>query len=292
MIYDKICESRKVNAVNFYAENLWVRLLTKSDDNGNYFRDVRRIHANCMLEKDGSDQAETELAISSLLSVGLLAEYEADGRNYVHLTDFHEYQELRQDRPAQIEHPPHPACMGGAYIGEGMRKDCWVPVNQRPEESVSSESETNQKPIGNRVTELVRTASETKRTPEVEVEVEVKGKEEGKGKEEAPDRTEESFERFFPSFRKRFANITGVAVSNSKPVKKLVQVAFERFGEASIFSAIEYWTKQRGKERIFAKPQYALTNFVEDVEVIIEAMKDSTAPDDDDYHLPRIVNER
>jgi len=267
MIHDKICESRKVNAVDFYAEALWVRLLTKADDNGNYYRDVRRVHANCMLEKPKSSELATERALKSLLKVGLLKQYEADGREYVHLADFHEWQELRSDKGARIDHPVHPPNMGGAYIGEGLRRDTWVAQFQR-------ESETHGEQEGNRSVPCTSPAGR----PEVEVEGEVEVKEEVEV--ESPtthsedENPEEHQEGNFDVFRKVFREAAGVRVKPYTRDVEAYQAACRKHGEDEVLDLINDWVREEGGKAVTRKNKWAVKNFLDAVDELSDERKE------------------
>lgn len=253
MIHDKICESRKVNSVSFYAEALWVRIITKADDNGNYWRDPFRIHANCMFEKDEATCDETGVAVKQLIKAGLLLPYEADGRGYVHVADFHEYQELRGDRNAHVEHPIHPVEMGGAYTGEGLRRDVWS--NQVVDRTV-------RQPV---------TATEPSWTPAGTPEVEVKEEEEG---EVSASHPEGNFNRF----RDAFKDAVGRATKPKPYPKNLDRYAdlCRRFGQDEVLDAINAYVALHGKAALH-KNKYADSNFLHDeAEDLIKAKKDGT----------------
>jgi hypothetical protein len=273
MIHDKICESRKVNSVDFYAEALWVRLLTKADDNGNYYRDVRRVHANCMLEKPEATEQATEKALRALLKVGLLQQYESDGRKYIHLADFHDWQDLRTDKNTQIDHPIHPYEMGGAYVGEGLRRDTWQEPN-------AIMLETQRRPVGNRsVTEMAPAGS-----PKEEVEVEVKDQEE----EEVVAHTEiETPEPNFKSFQSSWKQAAG---KKPKPFPALIEqyeAICRKYGEDEVLNAINDWVEQKGGRLKTAKNEWGPKNFLEDdAEDILDAKIDEKNYTEDKSSTP------
>lgn len=237
MVHDKICESRKVNSVDLYAECLWIRLMTKADDNGNYFRDVRRVHANCMLEKPGASEKLTEKAIISLIKTKLLHEYEADGRRYVHIADFHEHQELPGDRYCKIEHPVHPPEMGGAYTGEGLRRDVWQDQSRSCSGAMAEERRRINESIDNNNGSL---------------EGKIPTKNKVKYKEEVEGDSASAFEfreGNFNKFRECWKDAAGRA-TKPKPYPKSVeryQELCRRFGEDEVLEAIDSYVKLHGK---------------------------------------------
>lgn len=260
MIHDRICESRKTNSIDFYAEVVWVRLLTKADDNGNYYRDVRRIHANCMLEKPRASEDDTEKAIKALLKVGLLKEYEADDRKYIHLTDFHEWQELRTDKNAHIDHPVHPPRFGGAYIGEGLRRDTWVNQFQR-------EAEAGGEPTGDRP--VTHSEPEGRPKGEVEVKEEVEGEDEGT--HHHPDG---NFRRFQEAFKQAVGRATKPKAYPTA-VERYTDLC-RRFGENEVLDAINAYVALHGKAVLY-KNKYADRNFlIDEAEDLIKAKQDGT----------------
>lgn len=120
MIHDNIINSHKVNALSPWAEVLWMRLLTVVDDNGNYYADSMRVFANCLPEKKGATEKITKQAIQELRDVGLIVEYEAEERRYLHLVKFHKFQTLRRDRPVTVYFPTHPREAGPSFKQSGM----------------------------------------------------------------------------------------------------------------------------------------------------------------------------
>ncbi|HLH05818.1 MAG TPA: hypothetical protein VKW78_01130 [Terriglobales bacterium] len=280
MIHDRVCESRKVNSVDFYAEVLWVRLLTKADDNGNYYRSVKKIHANCMEDKAGASEERTEKAIRSLIEVGLLGEYEADDRKFVHVTDFHEWQELRGDKGARIDHPLHPVEMGGAYVGEGLRRDTWVSQSDRgivtPGEPAGNRSVPRREPAGN------RSVPRREQEGSLEVEVEVEAK--------LAKLTSGDLKTLKTIFREQ----TGAKAKVSRTGKTAERLSelLERYGLSPVLEAIPQWVADEGgKEAVQndrRKREWAFANFIRDAQEIIEAQKCGVFADGDSDEILRV----
>lgn len=268
MIHDKICESRKVNSVGFYAEALWIRLITKADDNGNYWRDPFRVHANCMFEKDGADIDQTTAAMKELAKAGLLLVYKADGREYVHVANFHEYQELRGDRNAQVEHPLHPPEMGGAYTGDGLRRDVWVSAEERMRGPVDNQPVTarfpKQKPTG---------------TPEVEVKVKSNSNTNCE-QEEPPSETPEEHEPGnWPEFVKFFRQKAGGTkdFARFQTNQDMYHAACRTYGSDEVEAVVADWVALKGGKDQTKKNPYACKNFLEAVDGLIEDRKEAPA---------------
>ena len=242
MIHDNVCESRKVNKISFEAEALWFRIQLRADDNGNYYRDCRRVFANCMLEKSGATEVLVEAWIRELVEVGLLVEYEADERKYVHVADFHKYQSFRQDRPVTVDYPVHPESAESlGYHKTGIAQEVRRADNSQPTDN--------------------HCAAEGW----LKGEVEVKGKGEGKGFCQ-PSRGD------YEAFRKRFSTITGVTLSNAKQVRLEIETHLAKHGFDTSIAVAEEFARQRGRDRIRDKPQFAWKNYREDFDATLAGL--------------------
>ena len=252
MIHDNVCESRKLNSVSFEAAELWFRLLTVVDDNGNYYGGPAKVYVNLMEEKKGASQKSTEKSLRDLNDVGLIQIYEADGRTYLHITDFSEHQNLRKDLSADVSYPLHPATFGPAYTKDGERRDKCVRPGNGPERVVTDCSEP-----------------ETARP----LEVEVKGEEEVEGEVDGTELTSSDLKTFKTVFREQ----TGAkAKIGTKTGEKLAGLC-GRYGMTRVLDALPKWVEDEGGKTAIQndkkKREWASSNFLRDAEEIIEAMK-------------------
>jgi len=277
MIHDNVCESQKVNSISFEAEALWFRLLTVVDDNGNYYRDVRRVFPALMLEKKGADEASAERAIKELLKVGLVVKYDADEREYLHIVDFEKYQDLRLDGFACVQFPIHPPELGQGYTKEGRRSSV-LRTAEEPKKAVRTQLDS-----GSRVVPAQCHA--------LEVEVEVK--EEGEVEGEVPTTHREGN---YNKFREAFKSAIGRA-TKPKPYPKNVeryQELCRRFGEDEVLDAINAYVALHGKAALY-KNKYADSNFLHDeAEDLIKAKLDGTLapPEEESDEISRVAGPR
>lgn len=278
MIHDKICESRKVNSVSFYAEALWVRIITKADDNGNYWRDPFRVHANCMFEKGKATVDETAAAMKELAKSGLILIYRADGREYVHIADFHDYQELRGDRNAQVEHPLHPTEMGGAYTGEGLRRDAW-----------RSKVEREEKPTGNHVVTADLLKQKPTGTPEVEVEFKVSSNSKSDDESVPDPEPEEQDSGDWPEFVRFFRSKAGGTKDFARfpQNQESYHAKCRQYGSAEVDSVVETWVELNGGKGRTKKNKFACKNFLADVDGLIEDKKEETTEPEEISRIPQ-----
>lgn len=260
MIHDNVCESQKVNSISFEAEALWFRLLTVVDDNGNFYRDVRRIYPALLLEKKGASEGSTERAIKELLRVRLVAMFTADQRQYIHVIDFEKYQDLRLDGFACVQFPIHPSEMGAGYTGEG-RRSAVLREAEALEIPVVEQYETGDIPV-------------VRRSRALEVEVEVKGKEEVEvtSTSEIEDHKPPNYRDFQRCFKQ-------AAGRNPKTFPQLVEryeVLCRKYGEHGVLDSINAWVEQKGGKAVVRKTEWAPKNFlVDDAEDILDARIDA-----------------
>lgn len=293
MIDVKMCRSEKLNTVSFGAEMLWTRLLTNLDDNGNYDRDALVVYAACLRFKAGVTIEQVECWLKELIDVrsdgelGLISEYESKGRKYIHLTDFHLSQHLRDDKIRTIEYPVHPEELENkAYLrtGIGRSVDRTHTVRIPPTDGPRPVPKTGSLPPKDR--------------PEVEVEVEV---EESKreGEEEVSfirsDEGVQNQKHNFGDFRAEFRTYTGVRL---KPFPKLIEqcdAAINRHGWETICTAMKLWTEDEGGRDVTKKNKYASKNFFESLDEIVEEIRRPIFPKNSETELvqaPSGISER
>lgn len=105
MLHGNICESRKLSAVSLGAEALYYRLLTQTDDGGNFFFDGHIIWGRCFPLRKDVDSTMVEGWRDELVSIGLLSDYTYRDEKYLHFNRFSDFQYLRSDRNPDIRYP-------------------------------------------------------------------------------------------------------------------------------------------------------------------------------------------
>lgn len=114
MIDESICIDKRLNSVSEGAENLFYRLLSKSDDAGRVFADSCLIKGQIYPRRDISTK-EIENRLKELheerdeKDSGLIVLYEAKNETYCYFPNFNKYQTLRSDIKARISYPQPPA---------------------------------------------------------------------------------------------------------------------------------------------------------------------------------------
>ena len=101
--------SMKINRCSVGAETLYLRLLTQSDDFGNYWGSPQQLLGQLFtLRWERGDVRARDVARwrNELIEVGLLVAYEFDGCEYVHMVDVKRL--LRSDRTTDLRFPREP----------------------------------------------------------------------------------------------------------------------------------------------------------------------------------------
>lgn len=256
MIHENVCESQKTNSISFEAETLWYRILTRVDDNGNYYRDARRVFPAVMLEKKNASEALVEKWLRELLKIELIAIFEADGREYLHIVDFEKYQDLRQDGYASVQYPIHPLELGQGYTKEGRRSSV-LRTESAPQKAVREQSLSSSGRVF---------------TGPSEIEVEVKG--EVEGEVVSSSHREGKFNNFRDAFKRALGRATKPKPYTSHVEK--YQELCRRNGENEVLDAINSFVSLHGKQ-VLLKNKYADRDFLMDeCQDLIDAKKNGT----------------
>lgn len=102
MLYENICESKKIERLSARAETLYYRLLTKTDDFGNFYGEPSRLNSACFpLNKKLKNQAVKEWR-DELIAVGLIVLYEFEDEEYVHFCEFEEFQTIKGEKQSRV----------------------------------------------------------------------------------------------------------------------------------------------------------------------------------------------
>lgn len=100
-------DSERINAVSEGAELLYVRLIAKTDDHGQYWGDAAFVWAKLFTHRmDTVSIDEIESRLQELEKVGLLVRYQAAGKRYLQLIGVH--KTARYDRKCSVEFPDGP----------------------------------------------------------------------------------------------------------------------------------------------------------------------------------------
>lgn len=110
MIDESICIDKRLNSVSEGAENLFYRLLSKTDDAGRIFADASLIKGQLYPRRDipvkGIEERLKELnEAKDEKGRGLIVLYEAKGERYCYFPNFNKHQTLRSDIRAKITYP-------------------------------------------------------------------------------------------------------------------------------------------------------------------------------------------
>lgn len=107
-IHYDACKSEKLQACSPEAERCYWRLLPHCDDAGRTEDDPRLLRASLfpLWEELRSDAVDGW--IQELNDLGLLARYEADGKRYLVVTRWADYQKPNKPTPSKLPPPPEP----------------------------------------------------------------------------------------------------------------------------------------------------------------------------------------
>jgi hypothetical protein len=101
-------DSVKVNALSIGAETLYVRLLARSDDGGNYDGSSKRVLCGLYARRWEAGQVDDAMVaawINEVVGVGLAVSYEVQGETYLHLVGAKKI--LKADRPRDYRFPTY-----------------------------------------------------------------------------------------------------------------------------------------------------------------------------------------
>ena len=243
MVYAKMCESNKFGKVSAEAERLWVRVLTRTDDNGNFHADPKLVRGFCLPQFDYT-LAQVKGWIDELAAVDLIAFYGSKSDSYIHVTGFTKYQKLRRDRTPFIEFPAHPESLNDGQA-----------LEQRAEDTVDDDPEED-KPVKSRETaggafiaaglpvvnhphtngNQQAPISRSRRLREGEIEEKVKTAAKPPSSEERKQ------------FRISYRRLVGKSISGGKFFDSDFDVACRKYGFDIVLECMAEWVEQRGKD--------------------------------------------
>ena len=110
MIDESICIDKRLNSVSEGAENLFYRLLSKTDDAGRVFADSSLIKGQIYPRREislkGIEERLRELnEVKDDKGKGLIVLYEAKNEMYCCFPNFNKHQTLRSDIKQKISYP-------------------------------------------------------------------------------------------------------------------------------------------------------------------------------------------
>lgn len=100
ILKESICMSDNLALVSAEAERLFYRLIVKCDDYGVYYGHEQIIKNTCFASN--ADQIPTDQIIKNLMELeiaNLIERYEVNGKQYIHITTWHDHQKIRNKNP-------------------------------------------------------------------------------------------------------------------------------------------------------------------------------------------------
>ena len=98
LLKESICVSEQINALTWFEEVVFYRLIVNCDDFGRYDGRVSVLKNLLFTIKDNMTLKQVSDAINKLASVGLVVLYEFEGRPFLQLPTWHEHQNVRAKR--------------------------------------------------------------------------------------------------------------------------------------------------------------------------------------------------
>lgn len=139
-------DSEKVNEVSNNAECLFVRLMMKADDFGNFSANPKLVKSLCFPLKDFRE-ADISRWLHELETSGLIALYDADNKNYLHILNFGQrLRTMNSKYPKYVENQSDgiacdqsaDQCQQSAVIGQPETKRNEVETNIDTKVSMST----------------------------------------------------------------------------------------------------------------------------------------------------------
>lgn len=138
IIKESICVSDSIDALSWFEEVLFYRLIVTVDDYGRFDGRVPVIKNRLFPLKDNVTAKSVRDGINKLASVGLVFLYECDGKPYLRLPTWNDHQNVRAKK-SKYPAPPEDV---NTSASKCIHMQANVPVIQSESESLS-ESESN-----------------------------------------------------------------------------------------------------------------------------------------------------
>ena len=151
IIKESICTSDSVDALSWFEEVLFYRLIVNCDDYGRFDGRTAVIKNRLFPLKDNLTLKAVENAINKLVIAGIVMPYECDGKPYLYLPTWNEHQSVRAKRskypaPDGNMQAHESICMQmKSYESTCMQMQANAPViqsNPNPNPNPESESKT------------------------------------------------------------------------------------------------------------------------------------------------------
>lgn len=97
LLKESICRSEEIDALSWFEEVLFYRLIVTCDDFGRYDGRTKIIKGSCFPLKDVTEK-DIDKALEKLSAVGLVRVYEAQGRPYLQLVTWAKHQRVRNQK--------------------------------------------------------------------------------------------------------------------------------------------------------------------------------------------------
>ena len=103
LIKDSICRSEEIDALTWFEEVLFYRLIATCDDYGRYDGRAKIIKGNCFPLKDITEK-DIDKALGKLSAVGLIWVYTLQGKPYLQLVTWEKHQRTRNQKSKYPEY--------------------------------------------------------------------------------------------------------------------------------------------------------------------------------------------
>ena len=137
IIKESVCTSDSIDALDWFGEVLFYRLMVSCDDYGRFDGRVAVIKNRLFPLKESLKTADVAKALDRLDEVGLICRYTVDGKDYLYLPTWEHHQTIR----AKKSKYPSPAEGMQASESNCMQMNANVPVIQS--NPIQSESNPN-----------------------------------------------------------------------------------------------------------------------------------------------------
>lgn len=256
MIAENVCDSERLAKVSAGAERLWFRLLTKTDDNGNFYAKPALVRGHCLAQFDFTIQEVSDW-LEELASArggdgdfGLIAFYESRGERFLHFMGFEKHQTLRKDRAMTVKYPVHPLELNSAKSAMPENDDDFYEEPLTPEQPVVNQSATTGKP---KAATLITVARQLPPGREVKVSEDKKSLSETSNTADVPSSSLKAepktmVEKQMPNWRNiatRHRNLLGKMVASPKKHQEKYFEFCNNFGEDIVLECFEQWAPSK-----------------------------------------------
>ena len=137
ILKESICTSDKVDALSWFEEVLYYRLIVNCDDYGRFDGRPAIIKNRLFPLKENLTIKTVSAAINTLARVGLVALFEYEGKPFLHLPTWNEHQNIRAKKSK------YPAPEDGVNTSEIICKQMYADASKCSRNPIQSESNPN-----------------------------------------------------------------------------------------------------------------------------------------------------